>query len=232
MEKQIMQVLDFQKRVNAPLPDTPTLLPLERSQLRQSLLQEEVTEIAAAVTDWHFPKEDRPTDEETLTGILDGIIDSIYVLIGTAHEYGLADRLVFAFTEVHESNMTKFGENGVAVFREDGKLLKPDTYRKPNLSQIIKKDLRAFKDMNFLNEIIQQEQDDFIRKTENRISDILAEKNLEDAANWEIYMAIGDEFSDRLSIKYDFSDLLNGRKAVVTIDNEEFIIKENESLVS
>lgn len=227
-----MQVLDFQKRVNAPLPDTPTLLPLERSQLRQSLLQEEVTEIAAAVTDWHFPKEDRPTDEETLTGILDGIIDSIYVLIGTAHEYGLADRLVFAFTEVHESNMTKFGENGVAVFREDGKLLKPDTYRKPNLSQIIKKDLRAFKDMNFLNEIIQQEQDDFIRKTENRISDILAEKNLEDAANWEIYMAIGDEFSDRLSIKYDFSDLLNGRKAVVTIDNEEFIIKENESLVS
>lgn len=227
-----MQVLDFQKRVNAPLPDTPTLLPLERSQLRQSLLQEEVTEIATAVTDWHFPKEDRPTDEETLTSILDGIIDSIYVLIGTAHEYGLADRLVFAFTEVHESNMTKFGENGVAVFREDGKLLKPDTYRKPNLSQIIKKDLRAFKDMNFLNEIIQQEQDDFIRKTENRISDILAEKNLEDAANWEIYMAIGDEFSDRLSIKYDFSDLLNGRKAVVTIDNEEFIIKENESLVS
>jgi len=229
MEKQIMQVLDFQKRVNAPLPDSPTLLPLQRANLRQSLLQEEVTEIASATG---LFAEGIKDEHETLVEVLDGIIDCIYVLIGTAHEYGLADRLVFAFTEVHESNMTKFGENGVAVFREDGKLLKPDSYRKPNLNQIIKKDLRAFKDMNFLNEIIQQEQDDFIRKTENRISDILAEKNLEDAANWEIYMAIGDEFSDRLSIKYDFSDLLNGRKAVVTIDNEEFTIKENESLVS
>ena len=224
-----MQVLDFQKRVNAPLPDSPALLPLQRANLRQSLLQEEVTEIASATELFTQGIKD---EHETLVEVLDGIIDCIYVLIGTAHEYGLADRLVFAFTEVHESNMTKFGENGVAVFREDGKLLKPDSYRKPNLNQIIKKDLRAFKDMNFLNEIIQQEQDDFIRKTENRISDILAEKNLEDAANWEIYMAIGDEFSDRLSIKYDFSDLLNGRKAVVTIDNEEFIIKENESLVS
>jgi len=229
MEKQIMQVLDFQKRVNAPLPDSPTLLPLQRANLRQSLLQEEVTEIASATG---LFAEGIKDEHETLVEVLDGIIDCIYVLIGTAHEYGLADRLVFAFTEVHESNMTKFGENGVAVFREDGKLLKPDSYRKPNLNQIIKKDLRAFKDMNFLNEIIQQEQDDFIRKTENRISDILAEKNLEEAANWEIYMAIGDEFSDRLSIKYDFSDLLNGRKAVVTIDNEEFTIKENESLVS
>ena len=224
-----MQVLDFQKRVNAPIPDTPTLLPLQRANLRQSLLQEEVTEIASATELFAQGIKD---EHETLVDVLDGIIDCIYILIGTAHEYGLADRLVFAFTEVHESNMTKFGENGVAVFREDGKLLKPDSYRKPNLNQIIKKDLRAFKDMDFLSEIIQQEQDDFIRKTENRISDILAEKNLEDAANWEIYMAIGDEFSDRLSIKYDFSDLLNGRKAIVTIDNEEFIIKENESLVS
>ena len=42
-----------------------------------------------------------------------------------------------AFTEVHESNMSKL-ENGKPVMRKDGKVLKGKDYFKPNLAQFIK----------------------------------------------------------------------------------------------
>jgi Uncharacterized protein conserved in bacteria len=37
-----------------------------------------------------------------------------------------------AFNRVHNSNMTKVIE-GKVIFREDGKILKPDTYRAPDM---------------------------------------------------------------------------------------------------
>ena len=42
-----------------------------------------------------------------------------------------------AFEEVHRSNMSKL-ENGEAVFREDGKIIKGKNYFRPNLKQFIK----------------------------------------------------------------------------------------------
>ena len=41
-----------------------------------------------------------------------------------------------AFEEVHRSNMSKI-ENGKAIFREDGKILKGKNYFRPNLKQFI-----------------------------------------------------------------------------------------------
>lgn len=38
-----------------------------------------------------------------------------------------------SFNRVHESNMTKVVD-GKCIFREDGKILKPDTYRAPDMS--------------------------------------------------------------------------------------------------
>jgi predicted HAD superfamily Cof-like phosphohydrolase len=232
MEKQIMQTLEFQKGVLAPLPQVPTLLPKARAKLRQNLLQEEVTEISTAVEDWYHPIMDiqKPTEEETLTEILDGIIDSIYILLGTAHEYGLADRLIMAFDEVHSSNMSKFDENGNAIFREDGKVIKGERYRAPNLTQIIKKDLTVFKSeaVQALNEVIQNEQKEFIKKVDNKILELLpSDKKL----SWASFVSLSEEFSEIIEVSYDFSDLLNGRKATVTIEDETVVIKENNNLV-
>jgi len=232
MEKQIMQTLEFQKGVLAPLPQVPTLLPKARAKLRQNLLQEEVTEISTAVEDWYHPIMDiqKPTEEETLTEVLDGIIDSIYILLGTAHEYGLADRLILAFDEVHNSNMSKFDENGKAIFREDGKVIKGERYRAPNLTQIIKKDLTVFKSeaVQALNEVIQNEQKEFIKKVDNKILELLPnDKKL----SWASFVSLSEEFSEIIEVSYDFSDLLNGRKATVTIDGETNVIKENNNLV-
>jgi predicted HAD superfamily Cof-like phosphohydrolase len=228
MEKQILQVLDFQKAVLAPIPEVPTLVSKERALLRQSLLQEEVTEIATAAEDWYNNPDKTVTEEETLIEILDGIVDCFYILIGTAHEYGLADRIVMAFDEVHRSNMSKFDENGRAIFREDGKVIKGDRYSAPNLSQIIKKDLRAFKDLDYLNELIQKEQQDFINKVDESVYELLDDSDKKD---WELFMKLSYDFQKKISVSYDFSDTLNGRKATLTVNGNTVKINENKNLV-
>ena len=39
-----------------------------------------------------------------------------------------------AFNRVHQNNMTKIGPDGVVKLREDGKILKPDSYVKADMS--------------------------------------------------------------------------------------------------
>jgi predicted HAD superfamily Cof-like phosphohydrolase len=47
------------------------------------------------------------------------------------------DCLFPAFMEVHNSNMSKLGENGKPIYREDGKVLKGKNFVEPNLSKFI-----------------------------------------------------------------------------------------------
>ena len=61
------------------------------------------------------------------------IADNIYVLVGTAVVLGLP--LKEAFAEVHRSNMSKLGENGKPIYREDGKVLKGPNYTKADIQQ-------------------------------------------------------------------------------------------------
>ena len=45
--------------------------------------------------------------------------------------------IVSVFNEVHASNMSKLGEDGRPIYREDGKVLKGPNYRKPDLTKFI-----------------------------------------------------------------------------------------------
>ena len=42
-----------------------------------------------------------------------------------------------ALNRVHESNMSKLGEDGKPIYREDGKVLKGPNYQPPNLSDLV-----------------------------------------------------------------------------------------------
>jgi len=42
-----------------------------------------------------------------------------------------------ALNRVHESNMSKLGEDGKPIYREDGKVLKGPNYKPPNLEDLI-----------------------------------------------------------------------------------------------
>ena len=41
------------------------------------------------------------------------------------------------FEEIQRSNMSKLGEDGKPIYREDGKVLKGPNYFKPNIAKII-----------------------------------------------------------------------------------------------
>ena len=42
-----------------------------------------------------------------------------------------------ALDRVHKSNMSKLGENGQPIYREDGKVLKGPNYKEPTLTDLI-----------------------------------------------------------------------------------------------
>ena len=125
MNKQLKQVGDFQKAFGGFIGEEPSFPPLERRVLRQKLLQEEVLELHEA---W---------SNEDIVEVADAITDCLYILFGTAIEFGLQDKLEAFFDEVHGSNMSKLNEYGKPIYREDGKVMKGPFYYKPNLKKII-----------------------------------------------------------------------------------------------
>ena len=125
MEKQIKQVASFHRAFGHPVHDSVKFIPLERTMLRHSLIQEEVTELLQA------------SASGDAVGVADAIADCIYILYGTALEWGLGDKLPDIFNEVHRSNMSKLDADGKPIYREDGKVLKSDLYTPPNLKDIV-----------------------------------------------------------------------------------------------
>lgn len=61
---------------------------------------------------------------------LDSIADQVVTGVGAA--YCAHMKPVEAIRRVDESNWTKF-KNGLPAFNENGKIIKPDTYKEPNL---------------------------------------------------------------------------------------------------
>lgn len=125
MNRQLKQVEDFQKAFGGPIGDKPSFPSEKRCELRQKLLQEEVLELYEA---W---------SNGDIIEVADAITDCLYILFGTAIEFGLQDKLEALFEEVHGSNMSKLQENGRPLYREDGKVLKGKNYYKPDLKKIL-----------------------------------------------------------------------------------------------
>ena len=74
-----------------------------------------------------------------LVEIADALGDQLYILCGTILKHGLQHKIVEVFEEIQRSNMSKLDENGKAIYREDGKVLKSDLYFKPNIKEILEK---------------------------------------------------------------------------------------------
>ncbi len=184
MEKQILQVGEFQSAFGIESPNNPKMLTKKRAALRQSLLQEEVDELKNA---------------KNILDVADAITDCMYILIGTAHEYGMADRMVMLFDEVHRSNMSKFDENGKAVFRKDGKVLKPDTYTPPKLQPILDRDWTVYKENEILEEIAHIEKKNTEKKIQKKISSNL---NIIDRALFWLYDKVESRLNKRVEVVF------------------------------
>lgn len=105
------------------------LIPGERVDLRRRLIREEYTELMKegfGVLRGH---------EVDLVSLADGLVDLIYVCVGTALEFGIPlDRV---WLEVQRANMAKAGPDGKVRYRDDGKVLKPDGWQPPDVHAAI-----------------------------------------------------------------------------------------------
>ena len=71
--------------------------------------------------------------------VADALGDMMYILFGTIMKHGMQHKIVEVFEEIQRSNMSKLGEDGKPIYREDGKILKGPNYFKPNLRSILQK---------------------------------------------------------------------------------------------
>lgn len=109
----------FHRLLGVEMPDRPVEPDVETQILRLKLIKEELIETCEAIAEGDIVK------------VADGIVDSIYVLIGTALVYGID--LLPIWDEIHKSNMNKLG----GPVREDGKILKPPGWQPPDVEGIL-----------------------------------------------------------------------------------------------
>lgn len=109
-------VEEFHRAVNVPVGRTPAI---RRPALRAALIREEAQETVEAI------------ERGDLVDAIDGMCDVLCVIYGTAVEFGV-DLAPF-WDEVHRTNMAKQG----GPVREDGKRLKPEGWRPPDIRGVL-----------------------------------------------------------------------------------------------
>ena len=87
-------------------------------------------------------KEFLEAENQLLTGFVVNATDTLKELADLVYVcYQYAENLGWdldeALNRVHRSNMSKLGEDGEPVYREDGKVLKGPNYEPPNLSDLV-----------------------------------------------------------------------------------------------
>ena len=98
-----------------------------KNTLRFNLMKEENEEYLAAA------------NANDLVEVADALGDMLYILCGTIIEHGMQHKIEEVFDEIQRSNMSKLGEDGEPIYREDGKVLKGPNYFKPNIEAILDK---------------------------------------------------------------------------------------------
>lgn len=136
-------VMDFHAAFDHPVAVGASVISDKRAALRMALILEEAIELADAMgfisenlrSATKEMLEHGPTFETDLVGVADALGDLEYVVNGAAIEYGIDLPEVVA--EIHRSNMTKLGDDGNPIYREDGKVLKGPNYEEPNIAKVL-----------------------------------------------------------------------------------------------
>lgn len=126
MKKQLNHVAKFHDVFKIGNENSPIAEVNEATyQLRYKLMKEENDEYLEAA------------ENGDLVEIADALGDMMYILCGTILKHGLQDMIEEVFEEIQRSNMSKLDENGEPIYREDGKILKSNSYFKPEIAKIL-----------------------------------------------------------------------------------------------
>lgn len=113
-------VREWHLKFGVPAPVKPCMGDSNRKELRLNLIEEELQEFREA---------------DNIVDVADALADLLYVVYGSAIEFGLPINAIFR--EVHRSNMSKVWPDGTVHYRDDGKVIKPETYSPPSLEQFL-----------------------------------------------------------------------------------------------
>lgn len=126
MKKQLEAVELFHKTYGLGVSQTPVVdLGEAKNELRFNLMKEENEEYLEAV------------QNKNIVEVADALGDMLYILCGTILEHGLQHKIEEVFDEIQRSNMSKLGEDGKPIYREDGKVMKGPNYFKPDFTKIL-----------------------------------------------------------------------------------------------
>ena len=114
---------DFMEAFGQEVLYMPSMPDTNLAALRLDLINEEVQELRDGL------------GKNSMLEIADALTDILYVVYGAGHAFGID--LDECFNEVHRSNMTKLGEDGRPLYRDDGKVMKGPNYEDPNLEQFL-----------------------------------------------------------------------------------------------
>jgi len=125
VKQAIQDVADFHRACGVPILLTPHFPEDDRIELRINIMDEE------------FNKELLPAiNRRDMIATADGIADAIYVLVGTALEFGIP--LEWVWDAVQAANMAKVDPvTGLVRRRADGKVLKPDGWQPPDIEKVL-----------------------------------------------------------------------------------------------
>ena len=124
MKKQLDSVKQFHDTYKIGYSNDPIAdLGPEKNKLRFKLMSEENEEYLDA------------SNNNDIIEVADALGDMLYILCGTIIEHGMQDIIEPVFDEIQKSNMSKLGEDGNPIFREDGKVMKGPNYFKPNFKK-------------------------------------------------------------------------------------------------
>ncbi len=128
MKKKIAGVTEFHRVFGLEMKEDPTAdLGIWKNLLRYKLMREENEEYLEAA------------NANNLVEVADALGDMLYILCGTIVEHGMQYKIDEVFDEIQRSNMSKLGEDGKPIYREDGKVLKGPNYFRPNIEKILEK---------------------------------------------------------------------------------------------
>lgn len=134
----------FHAAFEHPVRHEPVVPPKDERYLRVKLVLEEAIEFAEASGFKVSVREIEHNGETDIIAAADALADLNVVVNGSALVWGIpimaVDRAVF------ESNMSKLGEDGQPIKREDGKILKGPNYFAPKIAEAIEAGLKAKQD--------------------------------------------------------------------------------------
>ena len=126
MQDKIEAVKAFHTAFKIGHRETPKAdLGLDKNLLRYELMREENEEYLEAAKN------------NDLVEVAEALGDMLYILCGTIIEHGMQDKIEEVFAEIQRSNMSKLGEDGEPIYREDGKVLTGPNYITHNIKAIL-----------------------------------------------------------------------------------------------